>query len=170
MPRSLELPDGVRYVVDDRGVGAPVLLVHGWGTSRLVWEGQVRALVGRYRVVTLDWRGCGDSDAPAHGNTIAQIADDLAHVIEQLRLPPVVAVGSSLGGNAVLDLAVRHPTLLRGAVLVDAPQHHFADGLDADVFTTWADSLSGRRADVLAAMVEGWFGPGGGSALRAWTL
>ena len=169
MARYIEVAHGVRYAYEDRGEGPPVLLVHGWGTSRRVWEGPVRALVDRYRLITVDWRGCGESDAPAHGNHVRTVGADLAAVIEQLHLEPLVAVGSSLGGNAVLELALQRPELVRAAALVDAPQHFFADGLDPATFTAWVDSLSGRRAEVVQSMVMGWFGPGGSQALRAWT-
>lgn len=170
MSRLAVLPDGCRLVYDDHGTGPAVLLVHGWGTSRLVWQGQTRELAAGHRVVAVDWRGCGDSDHPATGNCVRQVAEDLVRLVELLDLAPVIAVGSSLGGNAVLDLAVHHPQLLRAAVLVDAPQHHFADGLPEGAFDAWLATLSERRPEVLDRMVAGWFGPGGGAALRAWTL
>lgn len=166
----MKTEDGIRLVYEDRGAGPAVLFVHGWGTNRHVWEGQVRALGGEYRTVTLDWRGCGDSDHPLDGGTVHDIAEDLRQVIDQLGLAPVIAVGSSIGGNAVLDLAVHHPELLRAAVLADAPAHWFADGLDPVEFSDWHRSLSGQRAHVFEQMVHGWFGPGGSDALRAWTL
>lgn len=164
------LSDGIEYYFTDRGSGQPVVFVHGWGTCGLVWEGQVTSLASHYRVIVPDWRGCGRTDHPADGNDIRRIADDLMEIHQKLKLGQTVWVGSSLGGNVVLDLAIRNAEAVAGVVLIDSPLHWFADGLDPVAFSAWTASLRRDRPKVLTEMVEGWFGPNVGADTRRWTV
>ena len=59
-----EVADGVRIAYQDRGAGRPIVFVHGWGGSGDVWDYQVLDLADRFRVITVDLRGHGDSDKP----------------------------------------------------------------------------------------------------------
>lgn len=171
--------DGTPLAYDDVGpaTDAPpdgpedaVLLVHGWGTGRVVWHGLAFRLAQRHRVVAVDWRNCGDSGRTARGNTVAGIASDVVAVIRGLGLERVTLVGSSLGGNAALRAALDHPELVGRLVLVDAPQHWFADGLDLAVFQAWVEGLREDRAQALSLSVQSWFGPGTGPRTREWTV
>jgi pimeloyl-ACP methyl ester carboxylesterase len=70
-------------------------------------------------VVSVDLRGHGESDKPRGAYPIAAYADDIAHLIGSLRLGKVVAVGHSMGGFAVLELAAEHPEHVAAIVMVD---------------------------------------------------
>src|SRR4051794_6246381 len=73
----VEVEKGIQYYYEDIGQGQPIVFVHGWGMSRKVWERQVVDLSDKFRVITIDWRGCGKSDKPAHGYEISKLADDI---------------------------------------------------------------------------------------------
>lgn len=161
--------NGVDLFVTDRGEGRCLVLLHGWATSGVVWDRQVAELSMTNRVVTIDWRGCGRSEHPDYGNTIAQVAADIVEVLVALELSEVTIVGSSLGGNLALEVALSAPSRLAEVVLIDAPAHWFTDGLDPDAFEVWIASLSGDRPAVVEAMMPGWFGPHGSEAMRRWT-
>lgn len=79
-------------------------------------------------------------------------------------------VGSSLGGNAVLELALNHSDLTAGLILVDAPQHYFVDGLSPAQFADWVGRLATDRSHTITAMVPTWFRPGFPVAEQASTL
>lgn len=87
--------------------GAPVLLVHGWSQSHLCWRKQYESpLAEDFRLVAPDLRGHGMSEAPleAENYTDAQRwADDIAAIIEQLKLSRPVLVGWSYGGFIISD-------------------------------------------------------------------
>jgi pimeloyl-ACP methyl ester carboxylesterase len=102
----------------DKGSGPAVLFLHGFPLSLQMWDAQ-EALAPRYRIVRFDARGFGGSDVGEAMLTMARIADDAAVLIDRLRLGPVVLVGCSMGGYAALAFAQKHPSLLRGLVLVD---------------------------------------------------
>ncbi len=113
--------NGARFSYDDVGTGAPAFLfVHGWGCDRSTWAAQLENLGRDHRCVAIDLRGRGGSDpAPPFG--VEQAASDLAAVIEQLGLAPVIYVGHSLGGIVGLVLNEQRPELLRGLVTIDSP-------------------------------------------------
>lgn len=109
---------GVEIQYADKGQGPSVLFLHGFPLSLGMWDAQ-EALSDRYRIVRFDARGHGGSGVGDSALTMDRIAEDAAVLIEQLRLGPVVLAGCSMGGYAAFAFAQKHPSLLRGLVLVD---------------------------------------------------
>jgi pimeloyl-ACP methyl ester carboxylesterase len=110
--------------------GAPtVVAVHGITSTSWVWDPLAHHLAGAAELVAIDLRGRGRSleAGPPYG--MAQHADDIASVVEQLG-GPLVLVGHSMGAYVVEMVAERHPTLVRDLLLVDggAPLPRPADG------------------------------------------
>jgi pimeloyl-ACP methyl ester carboxylesterase len=123
--------DGTRLAVQASGpLDAPrILLVHGMSLTHEIWEAQRRELDGRYRVVTVDLRGHGNSDDAVSGDYSAEaLGADVCAVIAALAAWPVVVVGHSMGGVAVLSAltARRDPVTPKGRPDAAAP-----DGVDA---------------------------------------
>lgn len=112
--------DGCQLHYEDYGHGAPLLLVHGLGSSTRDWEYQIPVLAQHYRVIALDVRGHGRSDKPRGAYRIADFADDVAALIEYLQLPPVHLVGISMGGMIGFQLGVDRPELLRSLTIVNS--------------------------------------------------
>jgi pimeloyl-ACP methyl ester carboxylesterase len=99
-----------------------VVLCHGYGLNRTSWRFQRAALAGSARVVTWDQRGHGRSEYGGPGSgTIGQLGRDLYQVIRQV-VPdgPVVLVGHSMGGMAIMALAEDHPELFGHRVVAVA--------------------------------------------------
>ena len=113
---------GVALAVDDRGAGPAIVLVHGVASSRSLWDETVAALAD-VRTVAYDRRGYGASGAPEpySGTTVGEQADDLAEVLRALDAGPAVLVGHALGAMVALDVTLREPRLVRGAVLIEPP-------------------------------------------------
>lgn len=92
--------------------GIPILLIHGWSASHMVWNYQYQsALRDEFRLVALDLRGHGMSDMPdgvEHYNSETLWADDVASIIEYLNLDRPVLVGWSYGGLVIGDYVRRH--------------------------------------------------------------
>jgi len=161
--------NGTELYYEDHGAGQPVVLLHGWGTSGRVWGGQLPDLVRNYRVITVDWRGCGRSARPATGNSIVSIARDILEFADALKLTAPVLAGSSIAGAFVVEAALAQPGSLGGIVLVDAGVHYFSEGMDE----VMQDLLAGLRADragMLAAIVPNWYRPGASAAMVDWTV
>ena len=117
---------GVELAADLWGcqeAGRPVfVLVHGLASNARLWDGVAEALVERgYAAVTVDQRGHGRSSKPDDPYDVPTVAADLAALIGPggLALDRPVIAGQSWGGNVVLELAHRHPELVRGVACVD---------------------------------------------------
>ena len=92
--RSLEV-DGVVLYYEERGGGAPLILVHGGLSSSAEWEPVVPELATGFRVITPDSRGHGRSGNPAGELSYARIADDIAELIAALGLERPVVAGAT---------------------------------------------------------------------------
>lgn len=110
---------GARINVREQGDGKLALVfLHYWGGSSRTWDGVIDELASQYRTIATDHRGWGDSDAPTHGYTMADLANDAQDVIEALNLRRYVLVGHSMGGKVTQLRASRRPDGLAGVVLV----------------------------------------------------
>ena len=116
---SIVTTNGIRIAFSDDGTGQPVVFVHGFPLNRTMWQPQVAALSSTFRIVTVDLRGHGDSDAPLWRYRIDDFVDDILAVLDDLRLPRVSLVGLSMGGYVALALARLYPDRLSGLVLSD---------------------------------------------------
>jgi 3-oxoadipate enol-lactonase len=93
--------------------GAPdapvVVLSNSLGATRGMWDPQVPALAERYRVVSYDTRGHGESPAPPGPYTLDDLVDDLVALLDRIGAPRAHVAGLSLGGMIALRLAAREP-------------------------------------------------------------
>jgi pimeloyl-ACP methyl ester carboxylesterase len=113
--------DGVRLYYEAAGDGPPVLLSHGYSATSRMWRGQVEALSDRYRIITWDMRGHGQSDSPpdpAHYSEAATVGD-MAAVLDALGVETAVIGGLSLGGYMSLAFHRAHPRRVRALMLFD---------------------------------------------------
>jgi len=95
-----------------------LLLVHGLGSSARDWEHQIEALAARYRVLAVDLRAHGRSSRRGP-ITMAGLAGDLAALLRMLELAQVHVVGISLGAGVAFQLAVDHPALVAGVIVIN---------------------------------------------------
>lgn len=112
--------DGIKLAYDDSGEGEPVFVfVHGWTCNRSFFAPQTEHFSRLHRVVSVDLRGHGESDKPRGAYPIAAYADDIACMIQRLGLGRTVAVGHSMGGLAVLQLAAACPECVAAIVMIE---------------------------------------------------
>ncbi|HEU0302085.1 MAG TPA: alpha/beta fold hydrolase [Longimicrobium sp.] len=96
-----------------------VVFAHGLLWSGRMFDAQVAALRDRYRCITYDLRGQGQSEVTADGYDMDTLAEDAAALIEALGAAPCHFVGLSMGGFIGMRLAFRRPRLLRSLVLME---------------------------------------------------
>lgn len=109
---------GIRTHYEIAGEGDPVLLINGLSAPAAHWALQVRALAERFRVVTFDNRGVGETDLPPEPvYTMARMADDAAALLRHLRISRAHVLGASMGGTIAMELALRHPRRVSSLVL-----------------------------------------------------
>ncbi len=99
---------------------APTIVFgHGLLFSGWMFEPQVRALAREFRCVTVDWRGQGESNAPAGDYDMDTLTLDAIALVEQLDVGAVHFAGLSMGGFIGMRMAARRPELIRSLTLLD---------------------------------------------------
>jgi 3-oxoadipate enol-lactonase len=99
----------------DGDAAETLVLVNGLADTKETWELQLPAASQRYRVVSYDNRGCGESSVPAGPYTTKQMAEDLAALADALELGCFHLLGVSMGGMIAQEYAIAHPDRLLSA-------------------------------------------------------
>lgn len=177
--------DGVALHYDVAGTGAPLVLVHGWNQTAALFERQVAGLSDRFRVITFDLRGHGESQRPDHGYRVSRYAMDLRTVITEVAGPPAHVLGHSLGCCVLwsyFDLFAGDG--LDRVVFVDMMTHPIANPafserevadygsiLSAETFFGIYNGLTGGAAgQVVPGLLEEMVTPGISTEDMAWLL
>jgi pimeloyl-ACP methyl ester carboxylesterase len=120
MDGTVRSADGVTVRYEVHGDGTPALVfVHGWSCDRTYWRGQLDHFAKRYRVVAVDLAGHGGSGQDRQAWTMGGFGDDVAAVVAHLDLTDTVLIGHSMGGDVVVEAALRLPGRVSGLVWVD---------------------------------------------------
>jgi 3-oxoadipate enol-lactonase len=110
--------NGQQLYYEMHGEGQPLVLVMGIGYDSSLWKlQQVPALSKRFRVVIFDNRDAGRSSRAAHPYSIADMADDVAGLLDGLHIPHAHLLGLSMGGMIAQEFALRHADRLDRLVL-----------------------------------------------------
>lgn len=112
--------DGLNIFYREAGAGAPILLLHGWGSSTDAYAGIFYAFQNRYRLIALDFPGCGKSECMKEPWTVADYANFVLHFLEAIDVKDPILIGHSHGGRVALYLTgngLLHPKKM---VLLDA--------------------------------------------------
>ena len=146
--------------------GAPTLvLIHGWSCDRGYWEAQVEPFAARYRVVTLDLAGHGDSGLDRENWTIASYGADVTSVVEELDLESVILVGHSMGGDVAVDAARLMPDRVVAMVWIDTYSQLGTPRTPESIREFVAPLRADFVANTYALVREGLFRPDSDSAL-----
>ncbi|MBH0202975.1 MAG: alpha/beta fold hydrolase [Nitrospira sp.] len=111
--------NGITLAYNDQGSGLPIVLLHAFPLNRTMWVEQEEALSSQFRVVTIDLRGHGESDAPLWRYTLDQAADDVIGLLDHLSIRQAVFVGLSMGGYILFALYRKYADRVKGLVLAD---------------------------------------------------
>jgi len=114
--------NGIEIDYEVSGQGPVLLLSHGYGSTRHMWDGQHRAFGDRWRVVSWDMRGHGESDSPADPTqySAALTVVDIAALLRHVGAERAIIGGLSLGGYVSLAFALAHPAMTQALVICDS--------------------------------------------------
>jgi pimeloyl-ACP methyl ester carboxylesterase len=153
----LELPDCKLYYAIDDHTDAwthpdTVLFVHGFTECTEAWRAWVPHFSRRYRVLRIDQRGFGRSDAMAQDYklTTERCVEDLAQLIRKFSGGPVHVVGGKSGGISVMMLAVMHPELVKSITVACSPvtppqASGWIEEMERDGVRSWAHRTQRER-------------------------
>jgi len=138
--------NGIEIDYQDTGRGRPILLTHGHMSSRIAWNGQHQALADRYRVISWDIRGHGQTvspDDPTQYSLELTIADVRA-LLGHLGIERAIIGGLSLGGYISLAFALGHPEMVEALVICDSGPGYRNDQARAQ----WNERAFARAAEL----------------------
>lgn len=110
---------GIKLAFEDAGVGAPVILLHGFPFNRSMWREQIIALAPTNRVIAPDLRGHGGSGVSNEPATMEEMAADVVALMDELGVVAPVVAGLSMGGYVALALAREYAERVGALVLAD---------------------------------------------------
>lgn len=110
--------NGIDIHVERRGVGTPLLLLHGGGGAGLNWRLIFDAPPEGYELIVPDLRGHGRSTNPAFAITFRQLALDVCGLLDCLNVGTFKAIGLSMGAKTLLHVATLQPKRVEAMVLV----------------------------------------------------
>lgn len=121
----------LHYVEWGEPAAPPVVLLHGITGHARTWDRLAADLAGRYRVLALDQRGHGDSDAAPGGDyRVSSMADDLGAFADRLGLDRFLLLGLSMGGRVAIAYAGARPERVQRLVVVDIGPDIHLPGLE----------------------------------------
>ncbi|MDX6443744.1 MAG: hypothetical protein QOH71_818 [Blastocatellia bacterium] len=113
--------EGMRIHYRDEGAGQPLVMLHGFGSSLYTWDGWVRQLAGKRRLIRLDLPGFGLTGPALDGNyTADRYVRVVTELLDRLGVERADIAGNSMGGRTALMFALQHPERVRKLILVDA--------------------------------------------------
>ncbi len=160
--------EAISLAYSDYGKGQPVIFIHGWPSSREMWEYQLADTVNAgYRVIKYDRRGFGKSSKPWTGYDYDTLAADLHQLIEQLNLQKVILVGFSMGGGEVVryianygEEKIERIALLSSIIPYLLKTKDNPEGVDKKVFDDMAEGIKNDRIGFLDDFGKMFFGVG----------
>lgn len=109
----------ITLAYNDSGSGQPIVFLHAFPLNRTMWAEQEAALSSQFRVITIDLRGHGESDAPLWHYSLDQAADDVRALLDHLSIAQALFVGLSMGGYILLAFYRKYADRVKGMVLAD---------------------------------------------------
>ena len=145
----------VSYTEDGPADAPVVVLSNSLGATRAMWDPQVPALAERYRVITYDSRGHGESPVPPGPYSLDDLVDDVVALLDRVRAARAHVAGLSLGGMTAMRLAAREPARVnRLALLCTSAKADPQGFLDRAVA-----ARSGGTAPLAPVVVSRWLTP-----------
>jgi len=110
--------NGVKLSYRVYGTGFPVILIHGYGAKKEIWNPQIVELRKKYKVITFDIRGTGESDRPNMHYTMKMLAEDVNGLTDSLQIEKAHIVGRSFGGMIAQNFTLLFPQKVEKLVLI----------------------------------------------------
>ena len=127
--------DGTTVHYVERGTGPTLILIHGAGGSSRDWTfSMMDKLTDRYRVIAVDRPGHGYTtrikSRTNEAETLTEQSDLIYKLAQNLNVDKAIVAGQSYGGAVAVDLAVHHPDIMAGLVMISAVSNPWEGGLD----------------------------------------
>jgi 3-oxoadipate enol-lactonase len=137
--------------------GAPwLVLSHSLACSVRMWDPQIEALKGEYRILAYDTRGHGATEATKGAYTLELLADDLFSLLKELKIEKTHYCGLSMGGMIGQTFALKYPGIFKTLTLADTTSHY-----PAAAAPLWAERIKTAESKGMEPLaqptLERWF-------------
>ncbi|MDP6183988.1 MAG: alpha/beta hydrolase [Gammaproteobacteria bacterium] len=112
--------DGVNVYYESLGQGLPIVFLHPWSTNRYIWANQLMEFARSHQCIVVDHRGHGQSDKPAGGYAIGEMAADVVAVLDDAGIERAVLVGNSIGGMVAMQTNLDAPERVIGNLILSS--------------------------------------------------
>ena len=126
-----------------------LVLSHSLACSVRMWDPQIEALKGDYRILAYDTRGHGGTEAPKGAYTLELLADDLFFLLKELKISQAHYCGLSMGGMIGQTFALKYPAMFASLTLADTTSRMPAEALPA-----WQDRIRTAESQGMQPLVE----------------
>jgi pimeloyl-ACP methyl ester carboxylesterase len=117
--------NGLKMYYEVHGSGDPVVLLHGaFMTITNNWTGWIGELSKTRKVIAVELQGHGRTADIDRDISSANLADDVAALLDHLKIPRADLIGYSMGGGVAMQCAIRHPEKVRKVVVISARFRH----------------------------------------------
>ena len=151
----MRAPDGTGFALHGPRGAPVVVLIHGLGLTQALWADILPALA-RFRVLTYDLSGHGQSPSLGPEPALADLTAQLAALLDHLCLPQAALVGFSMGGMVARHFAQTHPARVTALALLNTPHRRSAKAQAAVLARAAKAARAGPAATVEAALTR-WF-------------
>lgn len=152
-------PDGTAYDLTGPEGAPVVVLIHGLGLTRATWKDHVPAFADRFRVLTYDLCGHGQSALPGETPSLTVLSEQIVRLLDHLGIARAALVGFSLGGMINRRFAMDHPDRATALVIQNSP-HERSPEAQALVEQRARDTGAGGPAATIEETLKRWFTPG----------
>lgn len=111
----------------DQGKGTAVVFLHGFLENKTMWDPFIPEFSLKYRIITLDLLGHGETDCVGYVHSMEDQADVVAAIIQELKIRKAVLVGHSMGGYVALAFAEIYPDYVKGLFLLNSTSRADSD-------------------------------------------
>ena len=137
--------NGLNMYYEVHGSGEPVVLLHGaFMTITNNWNGWIEELAKTRKVIAIEMQGHGRTADIARDMASENLADDVAALLDHLKIPRADLIGYSMGGTVAMQCAIRHPDKVRKVVVISSAFRR--DGMAKEGL----DALSNLSAEVFS--------------------
>jgi pimeloyl-ACP methyl ester carboxylesterase len=143
--------NGLKMYYEVHGSGKPVVLLHGaFMTITNNWDGWIGELSKTRKVIAVEMQGHGRTADIPRDFTPENLADDVAALLNYLKIPRTDLIGYSMGGEVAMQCAIRHPDKVRKAVIISSTfrSDGMVDGALESISKLTADAFKGSPIEI----------------------
>lgn len=122
----------INLAYSDTGKGTAIVMLHGFLENSSMWDFFVEQYAKKYRVITIDLLGHGETECLGYVHTMEDMADAVHAVLHELRIRKAIFMGHSMGGYVALAFAELYADMIKGMVLQNSTARADSDDRKAN--------------------------------------